>query len=71
LSDARDVGTRTHSARLTPAAVAIDFAKNCRRVNIDPPITRSAERERECLHAWIKELDLECSIFHRPLCRMS
>src|ERR1700727_2050715 len=35
--------------------------------NIDAPIRRLAKRERECLHAWIQELDLECSIFHRPL----
>src|SRR5580704_6736987 len=27
---------------------------------------QSTKRERECLHAWIKELDLESSIFHRP-----
>jgi len=36
----------------------------CRRVHIDPPIPSSAKRECECLHAGIKELDLECSIFH-------
>jgi hypothetical protein len=66
-SDACDSGLRIHSAKLTPATVAREFAKNCRRVNIDPPITRSAERERECLHARIKELNLECSILHRPL----
>ncbi len=66
-SDACDIGLRIHSAKLAPATVAREFAKNCRRVNIDPPITRSAKRERECLHAWIQELNLECPIFHRPL----
>src|ERR1035437_1202946 len=70
-SDAYVVGLRIHSPKFSPATVTKEFAKNCRRVTIDPPITRSpiarsTKRERERLHARVKELDLECSIFHWP-----
>src|ERR1700728_579676 len=70
-SDAYVIGLRIHSPKLSPATVTKEFAKNFRRVTIDPPITRSpiarsTKRERERLHTRVKELDLECSIFHRP-----
>jgi len=66
LSDANKVGLNGHSVKLIPAAVANEFAKNLRRVNILTS-NRLSEGEGECLYTRIEESNFACSIFHWPL----
>jgi hypothetical protein len=66
-SDENDIELRIHPVRLTPAPGAREFARIADGSTAILQSQRSAKRERECLHAWIQEFNLECSIFHWPL----
>src|SRR5215469_10761785 len=64
--DANMVGLNSHSVKLSPAAVANEFAKKFRRVNIWAS-SRLSKRESKCLYTRVEEFNFECSVFHWPL----